>query len=112
MMVGTCETIPAPTISPIDHPPPRRGADVLHIGIEVEAPRAALAADPGVARAAERRPQVPDEEAVDPHGPGDQPLRDPAGAVRIARVDDGREAVLGLVRQGDGLVLVGEGLER
>src|SRR5437763_10654329 len=54
-------------------PSGRSDADVLHVAVEIERPLAALAADPAVARAAERRPEIPDEEAVHPHGASHEP---------------------------------------
>src|SRR2546427_13117112 len=104
MMVGAWATSPAPTISPMSLSPsvlrrvlrlPGRGAHVLHVGVEVEAPLPPLAAYTGILGAAERRPQVADEEAVDPHGPGDQALGHTPGAFRVAGVHHRGEAVVG-----------------
>src|SRR5215211_4512690 len=116
MIVGTCATSAAPTTSPMSEPlpvllasGPRGRAHVLDVRIEVEAVHTALAADARGSRAAERRTKIPDEEAVDPHGAGDDPARDAIGAVLVAGVQARGEPVLGLVRQRDRLLL---GLER
>src|SRR5260370_42129852 len=53
---AACGVTGGPPLSCVDR--------VLHVGVEVEAPGAALPADPRQPGAAERRPQVPDEEAV------------------------------------------------
>src|SRR5690606_25971800 len=111
-MVGTCASRPAPTISPMVAPSLRGGDGVLQVAVEVEAPGAALAADAGLARAAEERAQVPYEEAVDPDGPGDQPGGDERGPLAVAGGDGGGQAGAGVVGQPDGLVLGVEGLER
>src|SRR5260370_40309753 len=63
MIVGTCARSPAPATSPIGLPSFRCVHGVLHVAVEVEAPGAALPADPGVPGPAERRAQVADEEA-------------------------------------------------
>src|SRR5512132_171734 len=123
MIVGTCATRAAPTISPILIPPiasglplrslrPRCRADVLHVRVEVEAVDAPLAPDPRGLRAAERRPQVAHEEAVHPDRAGDQALGDPFGALAVTGVQDRGQAVVGLVRERDRLLLVLERLER
>jgi hypothetical protein len=81
---------PAPTTSPISvrlligRRPPVGGEDgVLDVAVEVERPRAALAADAGLAVTAEWCSEIADEEAVDPDGSCVQPGRDPFGAFRI-----------------------------
>ena len=56
--------------------------DVLHVAEEVEAPRAALAADARLSRAAERRVEVAHEVAVDPDRAGDDAARPPARRAR------------------------------
>src|SRR5258706_6168337 len=95
MMVGTCAMRPAPTTSPtaVTHrghrfglhlfrhavapgaPTPWRVDRVLDVAIEVEAPRAAFPADPGLARAPAGAAPVLDEEAHDPVRPPPQPGR-------------------------------------
>src|SRR5919202_6042447 len=96
MMVGTCASRPAPTISPIG-PPTARGEDaVLDVAVEVEAPRAALAADAAVPVAAERRREVADEEAVHPDRPRVQPVGHALRALGRARDEGRRQAVLGV----------------
>src|SRR5438093_4120696 len=112
MIVGTCATSPAPTISPISASLSRRDDRVLHVGVEVEAPHATLPADPGVARPAEGRVQIADEEAVDPHGPGDETIRNPVCTLGVTRVERGGEAEVGRVRKRDSIVLVDERLRR
>src|ERR1700691_5175598 len=92
MIVGTWASNPAPVTSPILAPPFRCVDRVLHVAVEVEAPGAALPADAGLPGTAERRPQVADEEAVDPDGPGDELRRHPAGALAVAGEHGGREA--------------------
>src|SRR5437588_362409 len=118
MIVGTWETSPAPTTSPIPSllpaglvRRPRCRAHGLHVGMEVEAVPSALSPDPGVPRAAERGPQVTNEEAVHPHGPGDQGRRDAFGSLRISGIDDGRQAVVRVVGERDRFVLVRERLK-
>src|SRR5271170_1352530 len=101
MMVGTCASSPAPATSPIGVPPFWCVDGVLHVAVEVKAPGAALPADPGLPGPSERRPQVADEEAVDPDGPGDQLGRDPAGPGPVAGEDRGRQPVPGAVGQRD-----------
>src|SRR5579863_2602845 len=78
---------------------------VLHVAEEVEAPGAALAADAGSPRAPERRLEVAHEVAIHPDRAGDDSPRDPLGPRGIARVDHGREPVVGPVGQLDRLVL-------
>jgi hypothetical protein len=90
----------------------RRDDRVLHVRVEIEAPHAPLTADPGILRAAERSVQVADEEAVDPHGPGHEPLGDPLGTAEVRGVDGGGQSEVGGVRERDGLVLVRERLRR
>src|SRR5262245_62124464 len=83
--------------------------DVLHVAVEVEAPVPAFAAQPGVARAAERRGELADEEAVHPQGTRDDALRDRHRAALVAAEQDAGEAVAGVVRRRDGLVVAREG---
>src|SRR6266851_9044538 len=111
MIVGTCARSPAPATSPIELPSFRCVHGVLHLAVEVEAPGAALPADPGVPGPAERRAQVADEEAVDPDGPRDQLLRYPRGPVAVAGEQRRRQPVPGAVGQRDRLLLAGEGLQ-
>src|SRR5689334_24509830 len=104
MIVGTCARSPAPATSPMA--PSFRCVDgVLHVGVEVEAPGAALAADARLAGPAEWRAQVPDEEAVHPDGPGDQARRYPFGPVLVPGEHHRGQAVPGAVGQCDGLGL-------
>src|SRR5580692_4932563 len=99
MIVGTWASSPAPVTSPILAPPFRCVDGVLHVAVEVEAPGAALAADAGLPCPAERRPQVADEEAVNPDGPGDKLIRHPASALAGTGEHGGREPVPGAVGQ-------------
>src|SRR3712207_9156304 len=112
MMVGTCASSPAPTISPTVVPPLRCEDAVLDVAVEVEAPGAALAPDAAAAVAAERRREVTDEEAVHPHRARGQPARDALGTLLAAGDQGGGEAVLGVVGHGDAVVLGTEGLQR
>ena len=66
-------------------PPVRGEHGVLDVAVEVEGPDAALAADAGLAVAAERCAEVADEEAVDPDGAGVQREADPFGTLRDRR---------------------------
>src|SRR5215216_1646889 len=109
MIVGTCDSRPAPTTSPMVGPPARREHAVFDVAVEVEAPGAALAADARLARTAEGRAQVADEEAVHPHRARDEPAADPLGARPVGGEHGGGKAVARVVRSGDGLVL---GIER
>src|SRR5260221_12016603 len=117
MMVGTCAMRPAPTTSPtaVTHrghrfglhlfrhavapgaPSPWRVDRVLDVAIEVEAPRAAFPADPGLAGAPEGGAQVPDEEAVDPDRPRSQPGRYPLGSGLVAGESVAASPYLGLL---------------
>src|SRR5438067_6923107 len=125
MIVGTCATSPAPTTSPMAQVLPScshfarrsrrlRGRDdrVLHVCVEIEAPHAPLATDPGVLRPTERRVEVAHEEAIDPHRPGDEPLGDALGTGEVRCVDGGGKAEVGGVRERDRLILVRERLRR
>src|SRR5688500_18505578 len=58
-------------------------ADVPRLGIEVDRPLAALAAEPGILHAAERHGEVAHEPAVDPHHAGLERLGDAAGLRRV-----------------------------
>src|SRR6516165_423782 len=112
MTIGWCATTATATISPMAKLRLEGASlhgDVLHVAEEIEAPPAALAADARPSRSSERRVEVTDEEAIDPHGAGDDSGRHSLGAREIARVDHGREAVLGAVGQMDRLVF---GIER
>src|SRR5579872_4138532 len=128
MTIGWWATTATATISPMGRPvvgcvvrtlaPLERaeravpGGDVLHIAEEVEAPAPALAADARPPGAAEGRAEIADEVAVDPDGAGHDAARRALGARRIARVDDGGEAVVGPVGQADGLLVRLERLPR
>src|SRR6185369_6434471 len=101
MTVGTCAINPLPTTSPILAPSIRREDARLHITIKVERPGAALAADPGLAVAAERLPQIAHEEAVAPDQAGIDLARDPLGALFIAGHHNAGEAVFGVVGHRD-----------
>src|SRR5450755_2083451 len=111
MIVGTWASSPAPTTSPIAPPAFRGIARVLDVAVEVEAPGAAFAADAGQPGAAERRPQVTDEEAVDPDGAGDEAGRYPLGPPPVAGEQGRRQPVAGAVGQRDRLVLGSERLQ-
>ena len=67
-----------------------------------------LAAEAGLLDAAERRRGVGDEAAVEADHAGLDLLGDAQAAGEVAGVDVGDEAELGVVGQGDGLVLGGE----
>src|SRR5215472_18403336 len=110
MIVGTWASNPAPAISPIAAPSFRCEDGVLHVSMKIEAPGTAFAADPGEPGAAERGAQVPDEEAVDPHGPRDQPAGHSIRPVMVAGEQGGRQPVRGAVGQFYRLVLAAEGL--
>src|SRR5690606_3483043 len=112
MIVGTCEISPAPTTSPIAGPSSRSENAVLDVAVEIEAPRAALAADAADPVAPEGCGEIAHEEAVDPDGPGRQPSGDALGPVRAAGHQGRREAVLGVVGHRDALLLAAEGLQR
>src|SRR5579863_702343 len=122
MIVGTCASRPAPTTSPMALlsmavlskavPPLSRVHRVFRVAVEVEAPGTAFAADARQPGPAERRPQVPDEEAVDPHGPGGDPGRDSFGPGLVAGEHRRGQAVAGVVGQRHGLVFAIEGLQR
>src|SRR5687767_7032351 len=75
--------------------------DVLDVAEEIEAEVSALASDPGLSRAAERRVQVAHEEAIDPHRAGDDGRRYPLGALAIARVHHRGKPVLRAVGEID-----------
>src|SRR5215472_4448243 len=111
MMVGTCARRPAPTTSPTLLPSLRRVDGVLDVAVEVEAPGAALAADSRLARAAERRAQVSDEEAVDPDRAGPKLGRYPISPAGIAGEQRGGQPVPGVIRHRDPFVLAGERLD-
>src|SRR3954469_5575697 len=103
--IGWCATTAVATISPTDLLRAERALldrDVFHIAEEVKAPRAALAADAGVARASERRIQIAHEVAVDPDGSGDDLRRHALLARCIARVQHRSQAVFGAVGERDG----------
>src|SRR5690606_37836375 len=74
------------------------GHCVLHLGVEVETPFAALAAHTRFPGAAEGGPQIADPEAVDPHRARVQALRDPLGAYLVTGEQCGGEPVTGTVR--------------
>src|SRR6185312_16353456 len=97
--------------APRQPPPPRarsgpgRGGrrsqvhrDVLDLEVLVDALGAALAAEPGLLDAAERRRRVGDETLVEAHHPRLQRLDDAERALDVAGVDVGDEPVLGVVR--------------
>src|SRR5687767_9302857 len=105
MIVGTWASRPAPTTSPIGTPSPRRGHRVLDVAIEIEAPVAALAADPGRTRAAERRPKITHEEAVHPYRAGHQRAGHPASPFGVTGDHDRRQPEARGVGHRDGLLL-------
>src|SRR5262245_36905143 len=82
--------------------------DVLDIAEEVHAPVAAFAADAGVARAAEGRGEITDEEAIDPETAGNELVGDPPGTLLVAAEQHGGEAVFRAVGDLDQLGLVVE----
>src|SRR5262245_61825586 len=79
--------------------------DVLHVAVEVEAPGPALAADAGVARAAERRRQLANEEAVHPQRSRDHALGDRHRALLVAAEQHAREPEACAVRDRDGFLV-------
>src|SRR5665213_192668 len=83
---------------------------ILDVAVEIEAPCAAFAAYAGVLRPAERRAELADEEAVDPHRAGDDRRGDPHGAVLAAGEQGGGQAVFGAVGDLDHLVVAAEGV--
>src|SRR5262249_34084535 len=84
--------------------------DVLDVAEEVEAPRAPFPPDPRIAAAAERRGELAYEEAVHPHGAGNDTPGEPLGASLVAGEDHRRESVARAVGEPDELVLVAERL--
>src|SRR5579872_3435743 len=109
MTPGWWLTTAAPTISPIAGSlvDERVLADraVLDVAVKVETPRPALPADAGIARPAERGPELADEEAVHPHRTGNDARGDAHGPILVAGEQGGREAVLGGVGDLDHLVV-------
>src|SRR5947209_2059743 len=113
MIVGTCARSPAPVTSPaaptsLMTPSFRCVDGVLNVAVEVEAPGAALAPDPRLPGAAERRAQVADEEAVDPDGPGHQLRRHPRSPLLVAGEHRRRQPVARAVSERHRLGLAGE----
>src|SRR5215472_1021310 len=84
--------------------------NILHVAIEVETPVAAFAADSGIAASAERCGQFAHEEAVDPYGAGDDPLRQAHCALLALAEDHRGQAIVGTVPEPDGFFFVAEGL--
>src|SRR5215211_408071 len=83
----------------------------LQVRVEIQGVVSALASYAGDAYAPEGRCQVADEEGVDPDHAGAYSAPDAVGAAHRARVHDAGEAVGRGGGEGEGLVLVGEGLE-
>src|SRR5487761_2213873 len=83
-------------------------ADVAQLGVELERMHAALAADAGLLRAAERGAQVAQEPAVDPADADFDFRGDAVRAREIGGPDGGREAVLRVVGEAHRLLLGGE----
>src|SRR5262245_43039120 len=88
--------------------PSRRPSDVFELAVGPERPAAAVAADTGALVAAEGGVGV-HRAAVDLHGAGAERARDAHAARRVAGPHVAVEAVVGVVGEGDRLVLVGEG---
>src|SRR5579872_2373201 len=112
MTPGWWLTTAAPTISPIAgslvDERVLADRDVLDVAVKVETPRPALPADAGIARPAERGPELADEEAVHPHRTGNDARGDAHGPILVAGEQGGREAVLGGVGDLDHLVVAAE----
>lgn len=83
---------------------------MLGLAVLGESGRAEFASDAAPAEAAPLRLWEVGVEVVDPDGAVAQPAGDAAGAAGVGGPDGAREAVLGVVGEGDGLVLGGEGL--
>src|SRR6185312_3829095 len=79
-------------------------ADVFLLGVEVEGPVAAFAADAAFLHAAEGDAQVADEPAVDPDGAGVDGAGDAVGTAQVVGPDHAGQAVPAVVGQTDGLV--------
>src|SRR5262245_15433422 len=88
--------------------PSRRPSDVLELAVGPDRPAATVAADAGLLVATEGRFGV-GRAAVDLHGPGTERTRHAHAARGVAAPDVAVEAVVGVVGEGDGFVLVGEG---
>src|SRR3954447_24362598 len=86
--------------------------DVLRLEVLLQPLGPALAAVAGLLDAAERRPGVGDHALVEADHAGVELLDHAERAVDVLRVDVGDEAVLGVVGDGDRLVLVGEAADR
>src|SRR3954463_14647441 len=78
--------------------------DGLGVGEELTTETAALTSDAGVADPAEGRPQVADEEAVDPDRARPKGTRDPVGPREVLGEDHGIEPVRRVVGDADRLV--------
>lgn len=78
----------------------------LLVGVEVDRAVAALVAQAGGFDAAERGAQVADVVAVEPHHAGLDVLGEVVRPGQVLRPDVGGQAVLGVVRQGEGFVVV------
>src|SRR5690606_1977573 len=87
-------------------------ADVAGLGEEAHRLASPLAAEPGLARAAERRAQVAHQPGVDPDDAGAQFRAEAVGAREVAGPDRGREAVVAGVGERQRLVVVVERLQR
>src|SRR5690606_35608932 len=70
-----------------------RDADVARLGEEAHGLQPALAAEAGLAHAAEGRPQVAHQPGVDPDDAGAELRAEAVGASEVAGPDRGRQAV-------------------
>src|SRR2546426_707714 len=118
-MVGTCASKAAPTTSPtvvafrrvLVMPTVGREHRVLDVGVEVERPGSAFAADAGLTVAAKGGTEVAHEEAVNPDGAGVQQRRNTFCPFVIACDEGGRQAEPGVVGHGDCLLFGAERLD-
>src|SRR5689334_11120352 len=86
--------------------------DVLGLEELLDAPMTALAAEPGLLDATERRADVRDQALVQADHAGLEPFAHAQRALDVTREDICDQTELGVVGGGDGLVLVGEVLDR
>src|SRR5262249_14383720 len=91
--------------------PSRPPRDLLHLGVLLHPPTAALAADAALLEATERAIEHVDA-VVDPHHAGADALGQLDRSRRVPGVDRAPESVGRLVRDAHGLVLVPEGDHR
>src|SRR5690606_24402954 len=90
---------------------PQLDANVAGLGEETHRLQAALAAQAGLAHAAERRAQVAHEPAVDPDDAGVDAGGEAVGAGEVARPDRRGQAVVDGIGQRQRLCIVVEGLQ-